>query len=91
MPRNFHFCRILMRPHFSQQIFRINLQYQIYSLAPFWCRGQERVELYPYSPYGPYGLYRASVPVQGRILSILLHGPINIRYPRGAAQCAKII
>ena len=27
---------------------------------PFYCRGQERVELYLYSPYGPYGLYRAS-------------------------------
>ena len=32
---------------------------------PFWCRGQERVELYRYSPYGSYGQYRASVPVQG--------------------------
>ena len=31
----------------------------------FYCRGQERVELYLYSPYVPYGLYRASVPVQG--------------------------
>jgi len=31
----------------------------------FYCRGQERVELYTYSPYGPYGLYRASMPVQG--------------------------
>ena len=25
---------------------------------PFYCCGQERVELYLYSPYGPYGLYR---------------------------------
>ena len=32
---------------------------------PFYCRGQERVELYLYSLYGPYALYRASVPVQG--------------------------
>jgi len=32
---------------------------------PFYCRGQDRVELYLYLPYGPYGLYRASVPVQG--------------------------
>jgi len=31
----------------------------------FYCRGQERVELYLYSRYGPYGMYRASVPVQG--------------------------
>ena len=35
---------------------------------PFYCRGQERVELYLYSPYGPYGLYRASVRVQGSTL-----------------------
>ena len=32
-------------------------------LTPFYCCGQERVELCLYSPYGPYGLYRASVPV----------------------------
>ena len=31
---------------------------------PFYCRGQERVELYLYSPCGPYARYRASVPVQ---------------------------
>jgi len=31
--------------------------------------GHERVELYLYSPYGPYGLYRASVPVQGWLLT----------------------
>jgi len=31
---------------------------------------RERVDLYLYSPYGPYGLYRASVPVQGCILSL---------------------
>jgi len=36
----------------------------------FYCRGQERVELYLYSPYGPYGLYRASVPVQGFTLPL---------------------
>jgi hypothetical protein len=30
------------------------------------------VELYLYSPYGPYGLYRASVPVQGCTLPLLL-------------------
>jgi hypothetical protein len=34
--------------------------------------GHERVELYLYSPYGPYSLYRASVPVQGCTLSLLL-------------------
>ena len=34
------------------------------TVTPFYCRGQERVELYLYSPYGPYGLYRASAPVQ---------------------------
>jgi len=34
--------------------------------------GHETVELYLYSPYGPYGLYRASVPVQGCTLSLLL-------------------
>jgi len=34
--------------------------------------GHERVELYLYSPYGPYGLYRASVPVQGCTLPLLL-------------------
>ena len=28
------------------------------------------VQLYLYSPYGPYGLYRASVPVQGRNLTL---------------------
>jgi len=39
---------------------------------PFWCRGQERVELYLYFPYGPYGLYRASVPVQGCTLPFTL-------------------
>jgi len=33
-------------------------------LTPFYCSGQERVELYLYSPCVPYGLYRASVPVQ---------------------------
>jgi len=33
--------------------------------------GHETVELYLYSPYGPYGLYRASLPVQGCILSFL--------------------
>jgi len=33
--------------------------------TPFYCRGQETVELYLYSPYGQYGQYRASVPVQG--------------------------
>jgi len=37
--------------------------------------GHERVELYLYSPYGPYGLYRASVPVQGCTLPLLLKGP----------------
>ena len=31
------------------------------------------VELYLYSPYGPYGLYRASVPVQGGTLLLLLY------------------
>ena len=31
----------------------------------FYCRGQERVQLYLYPPYRPYGLYRSSVPVQG--------------------------
>ena len=31
---------------------------------PFYCRGQERVQLYLYSPYGPYSLYSTSVPVQ---------------------------
>jgi hypothetical protein len=35
---------------------------------PFYCRGQERVELFLYSPYWPYRLYRASVPVQGYTL-----------------------
>ena len=39
-------------------------------LIPFWCRGQERVELFLYYRYGPYGLYRASVPVQGCTLPI---------------------
>ena len=34
--------------------------------------GHERVELYLYSSYGPYGLYRASVPVQGCTLRLLL-------------------
>jgi len=34
--------------------------------------GHERVELYLYSPSGPYGLYRASVPVQGCTLPLLL-------------------
>ena len=34
--------------------------------------GHERVELYLYSPFGPYGLYRASVPVQGCTLPLLL-------------------
>ena len=38
--------------------------------TPFWCRGQERVELYLYFPYGPYGLYRASVRVQGCTLPL---------------------
>ena len=33
------------------------------------------VELYLYSPYGPYGLYRASVPVQGCTLPLLLLFP----------------
>jgi len=37
---------------------------------PFWCRGHECLELYFYTPYGPYGLYRASVPVQGCILTL---------------------
>ena len=35
--------------------------------------GHERVELYLYSPYEPYGLYRASVPVQGCTLPLVLH------------------
>ena len=39
---------------------------------PSSARGHERVEVYLYSPYGPYGLYRASVPVQGCILPLLL-------------------
>jgi len=39
--------------------------------------GHERVELYLYSPYGPYGLYRASVPVQGWPLPLLMS---NIRF-----------
>jgi len=39
---------------------------------PFYCHGQERVELYFYLPYGPYGLYRSSVPVQGRTLPFYL-------------------
>ena len=38
---------------------------------PFWCSGQERVELYLYSPYGLYGLYRASVPVKACTLPYL--------------------
>jgi hypothetical protein len=29
--------------------------------------GHKRVELYLYFPYGPYGLYRASVPVTGKL------------------------
>ena len=37
--------------------------------------GHERVELYLYSPYGSYGLYRASVPLQGCTLHLLLKGP----------------
>ena len=45
-----------------------------WSLTPFYCRGQERVELYLYSPYGPYGLYRASVPVQRCTLRLLYSG-----------------
>jgi hypothetical protein len=28
---------------------------------PFYCRGQDRVELYLYSPYGPYGLYKGAL------------------------------
>jgi hypothetical protein len=52
-------------------------------LTPFKCRVQESVELYPYSPYGPYGLYRASVPVQGCALPILL--PYNKYIFRGHA------
>jgi len=40
---------------------------------PFWCRGQERIQLYLYFPYGPYGLYRASVPVQGCTLPITFY------------------
>ena len=39
--------------------------------------GHERVELYLYSPYGPYGLYRASVPVQGWPLPLLLPPGVN--------------
>jgi len=34
--------------------------------------GHERVELYLCSFYGPYGLYRASVPVQGCTLPIII-------------------
>ena len=34
--------------------------------------GHETVGLYLYSPYGPYGLYRASVPVQGCTLPLLM-------------------
>ena len=41
-------------------------------LTAFKWRGQERVELYLYFSYGPYRLYRASDPVQGFTLSILL-------------------
>ena len=45
---------------------------------PFYCRGQERVELYLYSPYGPYGLYRASVPVQGCTLPFTFTSSITV-------------
>ena len=38
----------------------------------FYCRGQERVELYLYSPYGPFGMYRTSMPVQGRTFPFFL-------------------
>jgi len=37
--------------------------------------GHERVELHLYSPCGTYGLYRASVPVQGCALPLLLPLP----------------
>jgi len=46
---------------------------------PFYCRGQERVELYLYSPYGPYGLYRASVPVQVCTLPFSFYYMVEIR------------
>jgi hypothetical protein len=42
-----------------------------WSLSPFYCRGQGRVELYRYSHYGPYGLCRASVAVHGWPLPFL--------------------
>ena len=46
---------------------------------PFYCRGQERVELYVYFPYGPYGLYRASVPLQGCTLPLpLLYWTLSV-------------
>jgi len=40
--------------------------------TPSGAEVKERVELYLYSPYGPYGLYRASVPVQGCTMHLLL-------------------
>jgi hypothetical protein len=42
------------------------------SSPPSSAVGHERVELYLYSPYRPYVLYRASVPVQGCTLPLLI-------------------
>ena len=71
---------------------------------PFYCRGQEKVELYLYSPYGPYGLYRALVPVQysytstplsacTRVHFILPSVPVQWSYtatpPMGRTACTE--
>ena len=50
-----------------QSLSACTVQLYLYSLSA--CT----VQLYLYSPYGPYSLYRASVPVQGCTLPLLLY------------------
>ena len=58
----------------------------------YYCRGQERVELYLYSLYGTYGLYRASVPVQRYTLPLPI--PLlplwTVRPVQSLSACATV-
>jgi len=44
----------------------------LWAVRPVHSLSASTVQLYLYSPYGPYGLYRASVPVQGCTLPLIL-------------------